>query len=295
MNEPGTFFDPNEQVGATLARLRRAKGLSGGEAGRRAGMSQAKVSRIENGIGHHSPADIGKLARALEVDEAVVVQMMSRAEIAHRRPTDWRPAPVGLAGAQRVIAAEEAGVETLFCFESTIVHGLLQTSEYARALLSVFQIQEHVLAVDVGNPAASVAESLSARVGRQEILTDPRRSFRFVMMEAALSNSFCAPVDMLAQIHRLGEVRERLRNVSIAIVPAAARSVIPPLHGFEILGDKLVMVDTFNTSLTSDAEPDVRLYRKVFESFAAHAVTDIEPILARYRDHYTELLVAGDT
>ena len=53
------------------------------------------------------------------------------------------------------------------------------------------------------------------------------------------------------------------------------------------------MVDTFNTSLTSDAEPDVRLYHKVFESFAAQAVTDIEPILARHAARYTELLIAG--
>jgi hypothetical protein len=161
-----------------------------------------------------------------------------------------------------------------------------------RALLSVFQIQEHVLVEGRGNAAASVAESLSARVGRQELLTDPRKSFRFVMMDAALSNSFCAPVEMLAQIQRIRTVGMRQENVSIAIVPADTRCEIPPLHGFEILGDKLVMVDTFNTSLTSESEADVRLYRKIFESFAAQAVTEIEPILARHEAHYTELLIA---
>jgi transcriptional regulator with XRE-family HTH domain len=292
--EPGTFLDPNEPLGAVLARLRKIKGLSGGEAGRRAGMSQAKVSRIETGRGQHSPADIGRLARALGVDERVVSQLMGRAEIMLRRSTDWRQAPVGLAGTQRVIGVEEAEVETLFCFESTVIHGLLQTSEYARALLSAFQIQEQIFMAENGNTAASVAESLSARIGRQELLTDPRKSFRFVMMDAALSNSFCTPVDMLAQIQRIRDVRTRLANVSIAIVPADTRCTIPPLHGFEILGEDIVMVDTFNTSLTSDAKPDVRLYHKIFESFAAQAVTEIEPILARHEARYTDLLNARD-
>jgi transcriptional regulator with XRE-family HTH domain len=288
--EPGTFLDPNESLGAVLARLRKLKGLSGGEAGRRAGMSQAKVSRIETGRGQHSPADIGRLARALGADERVVSQLIGRAEIMHRRSTDWRQVPASLVGTQRVLAGEEADVETLFCFESTIIHGLLQTSEYARALLSVFQIQDQAFEEDDGNAAASVAGSVSVRIGRQELLADPRKSFRFVMMDAVLSNSFCTPVDMLAQIQRLREVQTRLANVSIAIVPADTRCTIPALHGFEILGENIVMVDTFNTMLTSDSKADVRLYQKIFESFAAEAVTDIEPILGRHEARYTALL-----
>ena len=40
-----------------LARMRRAKGLSGGSLGQLAGMSQPKVSRIENGRGLPDPED----------------------------------------------------------------------------------------------------------------------------------------------------------------------------------------------------------------------------------------------
>ena len=46
--------------------------------------------------------------------------------------------------------------------------------------------------------------------------------------------------------------------------------------------------------MTLPTEPDARLCRRVFESFAADAVTDLVPILARHRARYTELLIAGE-
>jgi transcriptional regulator with XRE-family HTH domain len=286
----GTPTDPDEPIGATLARLRRASGLSGSELGRRAGMSQAKVSRIETGVLNPSTADVGRLARALGADEALVEQLTHSTVIAQRRPTDWTPSPIGLASAQRVIAEREAEVNVIRAFEPAIIHGLLQTGEYARALLSVFQMQEIIIPGQRRNPAASVAEALAARISRQEILADATRSFHFIIMEAALSNSFCPPEDMLGQVRRLREVQAQYDNVSIRIVPAAARPMIPALHGFELFDDEIVTVDTFNTSLTSNSEADVRLYRHVFDAFAAKATAEIDPILAKYHVDYTRQL-----
>jgi transcriptional regulator with XRE-family HTH domain len=282
--------DPDESIGATLARLRRASGLSGTEVGRRAGISQAKVSRIETGAVAPTLGDIGRLARALGADEQFVGQLTSRTVIAQRRPTDWSPNPIGLASGQRVIAQREAQVDVIRAFEPTVIHGLLQTGEYARALLSVFQMQEDVVPVQARSAAASVAEALAERIGRQEILTDSRRSFVFVMMETVLDNNFCPAEDMLGQLRRLRELSRQHDNVSIRIVPLSAKPRIPALHGFELFDDKLVAIDTFNTSLTSTGEPDLRLYRNVFDSFEAAATEEIEPIVARYQNHYARRL-----
>ena len=109
-------------------------------------------------------------------------------------------------------------------------------------------------------------------------------------MEAALSNNFCPPEDMVGQIRRLREISRQYDNVSIRIVPESARPVMPALHGFELFDDKLVAVDTFNTSLTSTSEPDIRLYRHVFDSFEAEATAEIDPIVARYQAHYASQL-----
>jgi transcriptional regulator with XRE-family HTH domain len=284
------FTDPDESIGATLARLRRASGLSGAEAGRRAGMSQAKVSRIETGAVTPAPDDVGQLARALGVDEQLAGQLMSRTVIAQRRPTDWSPSPIGLASGQRVIAQREAQVNIIRAFEPIVIHGLLQTGEYARALLSVFRMQETVAPTQARSPAASVAEALAERIGRQEILTDSRRSFVFVMMETVFDNNFCPAEDMLGQIRRLWEISQQYDNVSIRIVPLSAKPKIPALHGFELFDDELVAIDTFNTTLTSTGEPDLRLYRHVFDSFEAAATAEIEPIIAKYQNHYARQL-----
>jgi hypothetical protein len=200
----GGSLDPDEPVGAILARMRRAQGLSGRKLGQLAGMSQPKVSRIESGKGLPDPQDIGRLARALGAGEEFALALMDRAETAHDRMTDWRPSPIGLAGAQKSLVRWEGAAGTLRCFEPTIVQGLLQTSEYARSLFAAFQ--EYWAVDGLESSSSAVAEAVSARVRRQEILSDPAKSIRFVLMEAVLSNRFCAPADMLGQIKRLREV-----------------------------------------------------------------------------------------
>jgi hypothetical protein len=76
---------------------------------------------------------------------------------------------------------------------------------------------------------------------------------------------------MLGQMRWLREVGQPYENVSVKIMPASARPPIPPLHGFELSDDKLVAVDTFNKSLTSTSEVDIRLYRRVFDTFDSEA------------------------
>ncbi len=291
MSEVDRFFtDPDESIGAMLARLRRASGLSGTKAGELAGMSQAKVSRIETDAIAPTPDDVGRLARALGADEQLARVLISRTVIAQRRPTDWSPYPVGLARGQRFIAQSEAQATSIRAFEPTVIHGLLQTSEYARALLAVFQMQETVIPTQARSPAASVTEALAERIGRQKAITDLRRSFTFVMMEAVFQNNFCPPEDMLAQIRRLRDLNQQYDNVSIKVVPLDAGPGIPALHGFELFDDGLVAIDTFNTAFTSTSVPDLHLYRHVFDSFEAVATDDIDPICLKYQNHYARQL-----
>lgn len=283
--------DPDEPVGAVLARMRKAKGLTGADLGQLTGMSQSKISRIENAKGLAEPQDIERLARALGADESVATQLVSRAEIAHNRMTDWRPSPIGLAGTQQAVGRRESEAATLRCFEPTAVHGLLQTSEYARAILTAFQ--KHGVPDLVDNPGSAILEAVAARVRRQEILSDSHKSFRFVMLESVLSNQFCAPDDMVGQIRRLRQVHAEQKNVSLRIIPEGAAFPLPPMHGFTLFDDRLVMVDVFNTGLTTQGGMDARLYRNVFDSFEEVSVTDIDPILDKYYRRYARMLLAN--
>jgi transcriptional regulator with XRE-family HTH domain len=274
-------------VGAVLRQLRRRLGLSGQTLADRVGMSQAKVSRIENGVVGADPADVLALARALDMPEDEANALIQRIEHqADRPPPEWLPVPAQVAARQRDMASLEMSTVEFRVFQPTLVFGLLQTSEYARAILSYAKTAQ-----DAGRGSESttdVAAAVTARVRRHEILEDGGRRFDFVMSETVLTNRLCRPHDMVAQIERLREAAAQ-RNVTLRVIPADTRWPMPPLHGFEVMDDRRVLVDLFNTTLMSRARSVVRTYRGIFDSLKARSTTDVEPILDRYADVYLDL------
>jgi transcriptional regulator with XRE-family HTH domain len=284
----GSLDDEGASVplGVTLARLRRAHDMTGEELGRRAGMSQAKVSKIETGVVVPSPQDVERLARALNADLDLVRRLTDQAESSHNRMTDWRLRSGGLAAGQRELARVEQTTTVFRQFQPATIGGLLQTTEYARAVLSVLSTGRS--AGDDPEDSEAIAEAVSARIQRQEVLADPKKTFVFVMPETVLLHLICHPADMPAQIHRIKEV-SRQENVSITLIPSTTRFAYPPFHGFSLFDDRLVLVDLINTFITSRGRADVRLYRRVFESFEQQVVTDIDAILNRYLNLYLDL------
>jgi transcriptional regulator with XRE-family HTH domain len=286
VDTPGAPSGSDEAVGRTLAALRRSRKLSGAEVARRVGMSQPKISRLENGVGLPDPEDVGRIARELGAGDDEVRRLMDLAERSHNRMTDWRSELAAAVTRQRTAAHWESGAQTVRQFDLALVSGLLQTSGYARAVLSRFQ-ELILLAVDSSN--ASVAEAVSARMRRQEVLADQAKTFHFILSESALSNRVCLPDEMPAQIRRLRQVA-RQDNVSLAIIPADVMWRVPPMHGFTLFDETSVAVDLFNTGLESHGKADARTYRQVFDWLAAQAEHDIDPILDRYLHLYVDLL-----
>jgi transcriptional regulator with XRE-family HTH domain len=281
--------DDDEPVGAALARMRRAKRITGAKLAAMVRMSQPKISRIERGKGVPDPEDIGTIARALGADENLAQALMDRAERSHDRMTDWRPASTGLAIQQKTLGDWESTATVVRVFEPALVPGPLQTSGYAKAVLQSFQ---HIaqLVPDEFTEATLLA-AVTARVKRQEALADRSRSFQFVLGEAALKRRIYPPVEMLAQINHLREVAGHNENVSITVVPDGAPTGLPLLHGFSLFDDELVVVDLYNTGLTSRSHRDLQSYRRVFDTLDEQA-TDIEPFLDKYQALYIETLQA---
>ncbi len=279
-------LSPDLPIGAHLARLRRQRGLTGQDLGLRAQMSQAKVSRIETGVVVADPADVGRLARALGLSDAEAQELVDRAEQAQHHASEWRTIPVGVAERQREVAALENSTREFRVFQPTVVFGLLQTSEYARAILSKFQSVP--ASSRMAGSTADIAEAVTARVRRHEVLAEPGRRFHFLMSEAVLDNRLCRPHEMVAQIERLREAAAE-ENTSLRIIPAGARWSIPPYHGFELMDDRCILVDLFSGSLMSRERGAIRMYRQVFDALEQQGTQDIDPILDRYLDLYLDL------
>lgn len=287
---PGTPPDEEEPVGAALKRMRQERRVSGRGLAHAVGLSQSTVSRIERGIGSPAVDDIRRLAVALGADERQVADLVLRAERAHDRMTDWRPTSDTLAGRQESVAEWEAGARVTRDFQPTILPGLLQVSGYARAVLRLFQPLARLPAGELTE--AAVLAAVSARMRRQEVLADRSKSFAFIVTEAVLKSAVCPPAEMLAQIHHLREVIARYDNVSLTVVPDGAPMAVPPLHGFTLLDDDLVVIDVYNTGLVSRGGKDVEIYHQIFEMIQGSAA-EAGPALERCQAIHVEALRRG--
>ncbi|MGW7007719.1 Scr1 family TA system antitoxin-like transcriptional regulator [Streptomyces sp. NPDC054933] len=122
----------------------------------------------------------------------------------------------------------EGDAIAIHSYEPLLIPGLLQTEEYARALM--------------GNSCPplddeTIEERVAARLQRQEKLRDkPKVAFGFVIYEAALRTSVGGPEVMRRQLNRLLEVGE-LRNVSIQVLPVGRGA-------YSGLGGSLVLLET---------------------------------------------------
>lgn len=275
-------------LGPALKDLRVQRGLSGKRLAELAGMSQSKISRIENGLTVPSDADIARLSGALGAGDVFTQQLLAEARRSRDPVNEWASGEVDLESRQHETEHIEANAVDIKVFQPTLVPGLLQISPYAEAVLSAMQ--------KLANPdlSGTPVRAASARVHRQGILDEETKSFDFVMTEVALSNRYCSAEDMLAQIRRIEQVAKR-PNVTISIIPSDLPCwTVPPVHAFSIYDDKYVFVDLFDTGLSKHDESDDGFYGRVFAAMKAQATTDIKPILKKCRDIYLAELTRGD-
>lgn len=271
---------PEAPLGVVLAYFRRRGELTGKQLGLLLDWSQPKISKIETGAVVPSQHDIERLIEVLNVSPGEAKRVRGLAEQLRDQVTDWRIGRQDPATWQRDIARLESEASELRIFQPATLSGLLQTSENARAILTGVQ---RTWPGEGGS--ASVAAAVSARVQRQEILEDPAKRFFFVLPEMVLHGLLSQGVDMTAQLERIRQVAGQ-DNVDLRIVTDETRWPVPPTNGFFLLDDRHVVIDLFNTVVVARSDPDLRLYRQVFEAMSAVATTDIAPVLAKYRRLY---------
>lgn len=116
-----------------------------------------------------------------------------------------------------------------YFYEALYIPGLLQTENYARAVLS-----RHLPPVD----DATAKERLAFRLKRQDLLAKPEVMFSFTIYEAALHTSVGGREVMKEQLHRLLDFEDS-RNTRVQIVPTGE---LPPTG----LSGSLVILETVN-------------------------------------------------
>ncbi|MGH3829558.1 MAG: helix-turn-helix domain-containing protein [Pseudonocardiaceae bacterium] len=254
-----------DELSGALRELRKAAGLSGVEAGRRIGQTQASISRFENGRFVPTPETVDALCRVYGSSAAVRQRLV---RISRDLREDVRPAARvviqrGAARMQERISRIERTSVTVRHFHPAVVSGLLQLPDYARVIFSAGD--------DLS--ADEVRTAVDRRIARQALLTEPGRSFTFLLTEGPLRWQVGSPRLMTAQLEHIARVAAQ-PNVRVGVIPWTTAVEVAPVAGFDLYDDRAVIVgtDAGTTFLTNP--PDVASYVRLFADLAAVASYD---------------------
>ncbi|MFF8908929.1 helix-turn-helix domain-containing protein [Streptomyces olivaceoviridis] len=266
------------KLGAELRMLRTGAGLTSGEAARLVGWHQSKVSRIETGASGVKPADLGLLLDAYQVRDAhlrELLLMLAGSEDAGGRHGWWHAYRGVLPPTYRDFISLESQASAMRTLETTVVPGLLQTPEYARA----------VTRAAVKDLAEDRLDTLvEVRLARQDVLrSDPPLVLSAVLDEAVLRREVGGPEVMARQLERLMEAA-RLPQVRLQVLPFAAGAHVGLTGPFVIFSFPstsdldVVVLDQLTSSLYLERKEDLMAYSEAFNTLQFHALSPEESL-----------------
>ena len=235
--------------------MRRSAGLTGVRLAELLSWSQPKVSKIETGRQSPSPDEITSWTRACGRAQTAP-ELIDRLAELESMWVEWKDQlHGGLGGIQSRMAVDESHVRLFRAYEPMIVPGLLQTPEYARAVLEAANRKNGVF--------CDTEDAVEQRMRRQNVLYRRDKRFRFVLSEAAVRHGRGDRETMAAQIDRLVTI-STLSTVSLGIIPFDSFPPYLPLHGFWIHDDDSVVMETVSAELTLTHRNEVEQYAHVF-------------------------------
>ncbi len=259
--EPGSVVR-RMLLGSQLRRLREARGITREAAGYSIRASESKISRMELGRVSFKTRDVEDLLTLYGItDEAERQSLLSLAREANVAGwwhsysdvlPNWFPTYVGLEGAAALIRA----------YEVQFVHGLLQTEEYARAVVRRGM---------KGASADDVERRVALRLERQKyLLTDSGPEFHIVLDEAALRRPYGDREVMRGQLQHLIDISER-PNVRLQVMPFSFGGHSGESGAFTILSfpesdlSDVVYLEQLTSALYLDKREDVAQYEQALK------------------------------
>jgi transcriptional regulator with XRE-family HTH domain len=247
------------RLGAELRRLREEAGLTIDRVAEALECSPSKVSRIETGQVSATPRDVRDMLGLYRVDDARLEAMVQVAREARQRGwwqkfvdvPDGVPAYVGL----------EAAATSIDVYMSLIVPALLQTPEYARAVIA---------AVRPDLPGSELDRRVELRLRRQDLLDQERAPvMRVLLDDTVLRRPVGGPAVMAAQRQRLLADAERPAvTIQVLEVGAGAHAGMDgpfTIFGFPAPAERdVVALDSAADALYLEGPGDVARYRRVF-------------------------------
>ncbi|HYV81278.1 MAG TPA: helix-turn-helix transcriptional regulator [Streptosporangiaceae bacterium] len=254
-------------LGSQLRLLREVKGITREEAGYAIRASGSKISRMELGRVSFKERDVTDLLKLYGVDEDETATLVALA-IQANSPGWWHKYGDVLPDWFQVYVGLEEAASLIRLYEVQFVPGLLQTADYARAV------------VRLGQPGAAPEEierRISLRMGRQELLTKPGGPRLWAIVdEAALRRPIGGKEVMRAQLEQLILATEE-PQVTLQVMPFRSGGHAAEAGAFTIMRfpepdlPDVVYLEQLTSALYLDKRDDVEKYTEVMERLSVES------------------------
>jgi len=253
-----------------LRRLREAAGLTREEVAERTGINEVTLYRTETARVRPQQRTLRTLLDMYEVVDPLRAELLAVSRDASRR--DWLQTYSDLREGYTAFIQFEQEARSVHNYQSLLVPGLLQTEEYARAVIRA------------GLPQSSdkddrVERRVQTRLERQKLLgkDDPLRLWAIVD-EAALRRDVGGREVMPQQMHQLVRAAD-WPNVTVQVIPYRAGAHVGMVGSFAVLDfpnpadPRVVYIDSMAGQLFLEREPDLQRCGDVFDHLRAVALS----------------------
>lgn len=279
--KPSTVL--GRQLGDELRRFREGAGLTTAAAAEVLDCTKGKISRMENGHVPVRSPDLIALMHAYAVgDQQDRERLSALARSANRRRREgwWHQYGSVLSDAYRDQIEMENICESIRTYQVQLVPGLLQTTEYGRAV---------TVASRAWQSAEEIEQFVQVRLARQERVTaeSPMR-FWAVLAEGVLRQQVGGPAVMRAQLEHLVSMAER-PNITLQVLPfsrGAHSGMFGPylLLSFpQVASLDLVLTETPTGNIWIERETEVARYRALFDDARTTALPPTDSVTLIHR------------
>ncbi|MFI5728935.1 helix-turn-helix domain-containing protein [Kribbella sp. NPDC051587] len=290
MTESGAQSGPTALriiLGAHLRRMREAAGISRSDAGWEIRSSESKVSRMELGRVGFKERDVRDLLTLYGLDDGEERERLLALAREANNPGWWHRFGDVLPSWFHSYLGLESAAALIRSYELQFVPGLLQTTDYARA---VVQLGRGLVT------AEEVERRVNLRISRQEVLTraTPVRLWA-VVDEAVLRRPIGGQKTMMMQLDHLIEM-SALPNVTLQVMGfndgghAATGGAYSILRFPEPDLADVVYIEHLTSALYLDKQEDLDQYTATMEALcvAAPPPNKTRDILTRIRRDFDE-------
>jgi len=255
------------RLGQELRRLRELKGMTAEEVAERLLVSQSKISRLENGRRSISQRDVRDLCGVYEVeDQRIVDSLMQMAK--DSRQQGWWHAFGDIP--YSVYIGLETDAESLRVYEPQVITGLLQTRQYAEAIIQGALPE---------TSTTDIEKRVQVRLRRQDRVAADREPLRLWggLDEAALRRVVGSRQVMREQLEQVAEMSQQ-PHITVQVLPFEA-GAHPGINGqYAILefadaaDSSVVYIEGVTSDLYLEKAHDVQKYTVMYEHLRAQAL-----------------------